>query len=274
MTDSTPTSVYLYYDRNDVLLYVGITSRGIVRNSEHNDSKEWWPYVSRQEIRHYPTRDEATDVERSLIRQWRPPFNKQHNPDYAVKSAAYIEYAPDPGVTDRHMKCDVCNGEIVGAFKVFLDWGEVNRARSINQTWNLLLQRTAEVKALDSLDEALALVRSSGGYGAAADGLASLLDISMENAKAWLDRPISSLTEPARTEALREQVALAECASPQMVAKWQVGHLECSGEPVFTITELMTPSQLARITERFARLEWAENTDWLSFGPRITKGGN
>ena len=35
MSIVTPTSVYLYYDQHDILIYVGITSRGVRRNIEH-----------------------------------------------------------------------------------------------------------------------------------------------------------------------------------------------------------------------------------------------
>lgn len=43
-----PTSVYRYYDENGLLLYVGITSRGSVRQREHNGDKEWWRFVHRR----------------------------------------------------------------------------------------------------------------------------------------------------------------------------------------------------------------------------------
>lgn len=90
---SEPTSVYRYYDAGNLLLYVGITSRGARRNSEHNDSKQWWKYVARQEVDHYPDRRTALIRERDLIRRHRPPFNTQHNIDAAGVRAAYIAYA-------------------------------------------------------------------------------------------------------------------------------------------------------------------------------------
>lgn len=85
-----PTSVYRYYDVNDVLLYVGVTGRGLSRNSEHNRSKDWWPYVTRQTVDHFPSRGLALDRERSLIIKWTPPFNRQHNPQHKVMRAAYL----------------------------------------------------------------------------------------------------------------------------------------------------------------------------------------
>lgn len=85
-----PTSVYRYYDKAGVLLYVGITSRRTVRQSEHNADKEWWPYVARQEVEHFPNRDAAAAQERALIRKFRPPFNVQHNPGHAEIRVLYM----------------------------------------------------------------------------------------------------------------------------------------------------------------------------------------
>lgn len=93
MSESVPTSVYRYYDRDGLLIYVGITSRGARRNYEHNASKDWWPYVARQEVDHYETRALALRHERSLILRHCPPFNRQHNPDADAMRAVYVAYA-------------------------------------------------------------------------------------------------------------------------------------------------------------------------------------
>lgn len=94
--DNAPTSLYLYYDRFDVLLYVGITSRGMKRNFEHNADKEWWQYVARQEVKHLPSRAEAQRIERELIIGLRPPFNKQHNRDHEELAEAYRRFIAKP----------------------------------------------------------------------------------------------------------------------------------------------------------------------------------
>ena len=92
LNDGGPTSVYRYYDKHGVLLYVGITGRGLARNSEHNKTKEWWQYVTRQEVEHYKTRRAAHNIEKELIRQHRPPFNVQHNPGCAETRDAYLSF--------------------------------------------------------------------------------------------------------------------------------------------------------------------------------------
>lgn len=86
----TPTSVYRYYDATGVLLYVGITSRATTRQREHNADKEWWPYVARQQVEHFPSRQAAHDHEKALIRKFHPPFNRQHNPDHEAIRTLYL----------------------------------------------------------------------------------------------------------------------------------------------------------------------------------------
>lgn len=88
----TPTSVYRYYDKHGVLLYVGITGRGMARNAEHNKTQEWWPYVTRQEVDHYKSRRAAGNIEKQLIQQHRPPFNVQHNPGHGDVRDAYLTF--------------------------------------------------------------------------------------------------------------------------------------------------------------------------------------
>lgn len=98
-TDLTPTSVYRYFDRDGILLYVGITGRGMSRNSEHNKSKDWWPYVTRQEVDHCKTRRAALNLERETIRQFRPPFNTQHNPGSDETRAIYLAHRDGPAMS-------------------------------------------------------------------------------------------------------------------------------------------------------------------------------
>lgn len=94
MNDVTrPASLYQYFDRNGLLLYVGITSRGISRNREHNADKSWWKYVARQEVAHFPDRASAISAEKALIVQRRPPFNKQHNLEHESLVQAYEAFA-------------------------------------------------------------------------------------------------------------------------------------------------------------------------------------
>ncbi len=87
---TTPTSVYRYFDAAGVLIYVGITSTGILRNRQHNDDKVWWQWVASQEVEHFPSSDEAHAREVALIQKFRPPFNTQHNTESVDIRNAYM----------------------------------------------------------------------------------------------------------------------------------------------------------------------------------------
>jgi hypothetical protein len=86
----TPTSVYKYYDSLGILIYVGITSRGVLRNREHNSDKAWWTHVASQEVEHFDNRLAALSRETQLIQQHFPPFNTQQNPAWEQSRASYL----------------------------------------------------------------------------------------------------------------------------------------------------------------------------------------
>lgn len=104
MATSKPTSVYLYFDRGGVLIYVGITGRGVSRQQEHERDKPWWAYTHTQTIEHYPTRDEALAREAVLIATHCPPFNTQHNGDTGQRDV-YVAHA-EAGAEDCPMPPD------------------------------------------------------------------------------------------------------------------------------------------------------------------------
>lgn len=108
----TPTSVYRYYDRFGVLIYVGITKQGMGRNRQHNATQEWWSLVCRQEVEHHPTRRAAEARERELIRQHRPPFNKQHNLGWQEMRAAYLAFVDSLADADARAEAQQRSGRI------------------------------------------------------------------------------------------------------------------------------------------------------------------
>lgn len=89
----SPNSVYKYFDRHGILIYVGITGAGSARNKQHNSDKAWWICVEKQDVEHFDTRAAAHQREVELIETHRPPFNKQHNPEHDELRAAYIALA-------------------------------------------------------------------------------------------------------------------------------------------------------------------------------------
>lgn len=74
----TPTSVYRLYNKDGLLLYVGITGRKLERMYQHAMSKPWWGDVVEIHVNHLPTRDLALKREEMLIKGFHPVHNKQH----------------------------------------------------------------------------------------------------------------------------------------------------------------------------------------------------
>ena len=73
------TTLYRFYDADDVLLYVGISERGPERWKAHRKGKPWWTDVARTTTEHYDTRQQALDAERAAIIAEKPLHNVVHN---------------------------------------------------------------------------------------------------------------------------------------------------------------------------------------------------
>jgi excinuclease UvrABC nuclease subunit len=68
------TTVYRLYDREGVLLYVGL-SMNVRGRIEKHKRKPWWPQVMSMETVDYPNRESAKSAERSAIHHENPVYN-------------------------------------------------------------------------------------------------------------------------------------------------------------------------------------------------------
>lgn len=73
------TTLYRFYDKNDQLLYVGISSNPARRAHEHSKDKPWWADVARSIMEHHPTRESAAAAEVAAIVTESPLHNVVHN---------------------------------------------------------------------------------------------------------------------------------------------------------------------------------------------------
>ena len=74
MTVVIPCAVYRFYDAEDRLLYVGVTSSLGVRFGAHS-RRDWWSDVARNTVEWYDTRAEALAVEMRAIDTEAPLHN-------------------------------------------------------------------------------------------------------------------------------------------------------------------------------------------------------
>lgn len=75
----TPTNLYRHFDKDDVLLYVGISLSAVNRTAQHVHQSDWAKFIARIEIETYPSRDAALAAEREAILAEHPVFNTVHN---------------------------------------------------------------------------------------------------------------------------------------------------------------------------------------------------
>lgn len=85
-----PHALYRFFDRTDVLLYVGITMDLGARLKKHRRDKPWWLDIDHITIEHFSSRAEALAAEAEAIRMEGPLHNDQHNEMVSVD-------VPEPG---------------------------------------------------------------------------------------------------------------------------------------------------------------------------------
>ncbi len=73
------TAIYRHYDRDGVLLYVGLSLNPIKRLGQHRVHSLWFYSITRVEIEWAKNREAAADEERRAVRAERPLFNTVYN---------------------------------------------------------------------------------------------------------------------------------------------------------------------------------------------------
>lgn len=81
-------ALYRFYDRTDVLLYVGITVDLPTRMKNHRKGKPWWTAVAHVKVEQYETREQALAAEREAIKNEHPLYNDQHNEVLVIEDEA------------------------------------------------------------------------------------------------------------------------------------------------------------------------------------------
>lgn len=77
--DRRPHVLYRFFDRTDVLLYVGISVDLQFRMKSHGTDKSWWPEVASMTVERFPDRKSALRAEEAAIKAEHPLHNDQHN---------------------------------------------------------------------------------------------------------------------------------------------------------------------------------------------------
>jgi predicted GIY-YIG superfamily endonuclease len=74
-----PHALYRFFDRTDVLLYVGITMDLPARVGQHQKDKPWWVEVHHISVEQFESRSAALAAEERAIKEEGPLYNSTHN---------------------------------------------------------------------------------------------------------------------------------------------------------------------------------------------------
>jgi predicted GIY-YIG superfamily endonuclease len=74
--------LYRFFDKNDNLLYVGISSNWKQRLSQHYKESDFHYEATKITLEHFNTREEVEEAEKLAILVEKPKYNKAHNPNY------------------------------------------------------------------------------------------------------------------------------------------------------------------------------------------------
>lgn len=88
------TALYRHFNKDGVLLYVGITLRVIDRLAQHSNQSCWYDQIAYIKVEYFETRDEAIKAEQLVIVREKPLFNKQFNPEARKDKVAVVSKKP------------------------------------------------------------------------------------------------------------------------------------------------------------------------------------
>ena len=72
------TTLYRFFDKDDRLLYVGISKNYFSRLINHIQNKDWISQAVRCDLQHFDTREDASNAEIDAVQFENPVYNKQY----------------------------------------------------------------------------------------------------------------------------------------------------------------------------------------------------
>lgn len=85
------TALYRHFDKDDVLLYVGVSLSAVNRLSQHKTASPWFADIVKVTVEYFPSRYSAESAEREAIRKEKPKYNKRHTSLNYYEPSAIVE---------------------------------------------------------------------------------------------------------------------------------------------------------------------------------------
>ncbi|HJV75458.1 MAG TPA: GIY-YIG nuclease family protein [Noviherbaspirillum sp.] len=92
--DRVKTALYRHFDKDGILLYVGISLSALTRLGQHRENAHWFNSISDVKMEFFDSRQEAIAAEKAAIKSERPRHNIIHAediPQATVMNAALRE---------------------------------------------------------------------------------------------------------------------------------------------------------------------------------------
>lgn len=112
-----PQTLYRFFDADDRLLYVGISSSAGHRFAQHGrgqDRKPWWPDVATIKIEHYADRRSVEEAEARAIANEQPAYNVigNMNPIPLDEGGDLSGWSPKGSGTMSTLPCGYCEAGV------------------------------------------------------------------------------------------------------------------------------------------------------------------
>jgi hypothetical protein len=122
-------TLYRFYDKDDTLLYVGVTNTWYQRFHQHERQAGWFSKVSHATFEPYESREAVEAAELIAIKTENPVFNKASNPAYEV-GVNHFARLKTWTQTDSHP--DSIHDSLVAQMKA--EWRELQRPKPKRQS--------------------------------------------------------------------------------------------------------------------------------------------
>lgn len=116
------TELYRHYDKDDNLLYVGISISTIARLTQHRANKKWFKDITSIKIERFDEREDACKAELKAIKDEKPLHNKMGVTEPYVRSN---KKDSEPFLSKQHLQYWV-NEKWRNAWN---DWNKKNETR-------------------------------------------------------------------------------------------------------------------------------------------------
>ena len=121
------TTLYRFFDKDDRLLYVGISKNYLTRLVSHIQNKDWITQAVRCELEHFEHRQDASNAEIDAVYFENPLFNKQYASEREKHLAGIIKHLKgDRSIHLDEMHLAIVRGVIALDENLGVDWQDEN----------------------------------------------------------------------------------------------------------------------------------------------------